>query len=240
VKPSFDFQHKPVITQSDLFQGLADEDCDAIMSAGRLFHLKQGEFFFHQGEDAEMMYVLLTGRVKLSQVTVEGDQVIMNYFGPGNGLGIIVALGNMSYPLSIEAIEPCTAVGWSRDQMVDLMMNYPQLALNGISMIGHRFAKLQQRLQEMATERVEQRVARALLRLIRQFGRRTESGLLLDMPITREELAQLTGTNLYSVSRILSKWEQAGFISSGRKEITLLKAHELVAIAEDLPLNPAK
>ena len=124
--------------------------------------------------------------------------------------------------------------------MRQLMREYPQLGLNGINMIGRRFALLQKRLQEMATERVEQRVARAILRLVRQFGRRTETGVLLDMPITREELAQLTGTNLYSVSRILSKWEQAGYIHTGRKEIILLKAHELVAIAEDLPLPPNK
>jgi len=236
-----EFEHiQPVITQSALFQGLAAADSEAVTAAGRLFNIRAGEYLFHQGADADMMYVLLTGRVKLSQVTADGDQVIVNYFGPGNGLGIIVALSYMEYPLSIEAIEPCTAVGWSRETMLALMLEYPQLALNGINMIGRRFARLQKRLQEMATERVEQRVARAILRLVRQFGRRTERGVLLDMPITREELAQLTGTNLYSVSRIISKWEQAGFIHSGRKEITLLKAHELVAIAEDLPLPPAE
>lgn len=234
--PIDEWQHyRPVITQTAFFQGLSEEDCQAIMAAGRFHQFAQGEFFFHQGDDAVMMYILLTGRVKLSQVSADGDQVIINYFGPGNGLGIIVALSNMFYPLSTEAIEPCTAIGWSRPTMQQLLLEYPRLALNGLNMIGRRFARLQERFQEMATEQVERRVARAILRLIRQFGRRTDEGVLLDMPITREELAQLTGTNLYQVSRILSKWEQAGYISTGRKQVTLLKAHELVAIAEDLP-----
>ncbi len=238
---SDEFLHiRPVVTQSALFNELSDDDLTAVMNAGRIIKIPEGEFFFHQGEDADMMYVLLTGRVKLSQVSGDGQQIIIDYFGPGNGLGVIVALSYMEYPLSSEAIEPCTAVGWSRETMRQLMREYPQLGLNGINMIGRRFALLQKRLQEMATERVEQRVARAILRLVRQFGRRTESGVLLDIPITREELAQLTGTNLYSVSRILSKWEQAGYIHTGRKEIILLKAHELVAIAEDLPFPPHK
>jgi CRP-like cAMP-binding protein len=85
---------------------------------------------------------------------------------------------------------------------------------------------------------VEQRVARALLRLVRQFGKRVPEGVLLDMPLSRQDLAQMTGTNVYNASRILSKWEQQGLISTSRMQIVLCKAHELVVIAEDLPDAP--
>lgn len=119
--------------------------------------------------------------------------------------------------------------------MRGLMMDFPRLALNALDMIGRRFVQLQERYQEAATMRVEQRVARALLRLVRQFGRRAETGgVLIDMPLTRQELAEITGTNLYNVSRILSKWEQNGYIASNQKRITLVRSHEIVLIAEDL------
>jgi len=183
-----------------------------------------------------MLYVIVEGRVKLSQVTAEGQQVIVNYFGPGEGLGIVMALNELPYPLSAEAIEPCRAVGWPRETMLDLMRGNAQLAINGMNMVGRRFAQMQSRFQELATQRVEQRIARALLRLVRQFGRRTDDGVLIDMPLSREDLAQMTGTNLYNVSRILSKWESEGVIAAGRKRVTLLKAHELVVLAEDIPL----
>ena len=78
-------------------------------------------------------------------------------------------------------------------------------------------------------------MARALLRLVRQFGRRTEEGVLIDISLSREDLAQMTGTNLYNVSRILSKWESSGLITTGRKQVTLVNAHELVIMAEDIP-----
>jgi CRP-like cAMP-binding protein len=224
-----------LIGSASLIRGLAPMELRRMVAVGRMHHVPQGEFFFHQGDDSIMLYILTEGRCKLSQVSADGTQVIVNYFGPGDELGIIVALSNIPYPLSAEAIEPCAAISWHRDQMKDLMIQYPRLALNGIEMIGRRFARLQRRFQEVATQRVEQRVARALMRLTRQFGRRMPEGVLLDMPLTREDLAQMTGTNLYNVSRILSKWEQAGIIQTSRSQIVMSAVHELVGIAEDLP-----
>jgi CRP-like cAMP-binding protein len=228
------------VTRCALFRDLPPDDSAAIIAAGRVYEVPTGGFFFHQGEDSTMLYVIAAGRVKLSQVTDDGQQVIVNYFGPSEGLGIVMALNWLPYPLSAEAIEPCTAVGWNRQTMLDLMLQHAQLALNGMHMVGQRFTQMQHRFQELATQRVERRVARALMRLVRQFGRRTANGVLIDVSLSREDLAQMTGTNLYNVSRILSKWEADGLIASGRKRITLLKAHELVALAEDIPLPGSK
>lgn len=218
-----------------LFKDIPPTDCERIVAAGRLYELQPGEFFFHQGEDSTMLYTILAGRVKLSQVTSEGHQVIVDYFGAGEGLGIIMALNELPYPLSAEAIEPCVAAGWTRETMLDLMRENAQLAINGMNMVGRRFTQMQNRFQELATQRVEQRLARALMRLVRQFGRRTDEGVLIDISLSREDLAQMTGTNLYNVSRILSKWEGNGLIATGRKQVTLLNAHELVVLAEDIP-----
>jgi CRP-like cAMP-binding protein len=115
------------------------------------------------------------------------------------------------------------------------MLDCPRLALNGMKVIAGRFAELQDRYRELATERVERRVARALLRLVRQVGRQIEGGVLIDMPLSRQDLAEMTGTTLYTVSRILSKWEERGLVDGGRERVVLRKSHELVIIAEDLP-----
>jgi CRP/FNR family transcriptional regulator, nitrogen oxide reductase regulator len=227
-----------VIQRCFLFTDLTPEERDAVLAAGRQCQIPQGQYFFHQGEEADRMYLITAGRVKLTQVNADGDQIIVNYFGPGEGLGIIVALSQMSFPLSAEAVEDCTAVVWSQAAMRRLTRQIPQLAFNGMEMIGRRFARLQQQFNEVSNQRVEQRVALALLRLVRQFGKKVDQGVLIDMPITRQELAQMTGTNVYHVSRIISRWEQDGLVDTGRKRIVLCKAHELVVIAEDLPQPP--
>lgn len=221
-----------------LLAHLTAAERQVVVENGRWRQLEVGAFFFHQGEPGDWMYLIAKGRVKLTQLTPDGTQVILNYFGPGEGLGIIIALSHMAYPLSAEVVERCTCIGWDTQTMHRLMRQYPQLALNGLDMVARRFAQLQERYQELATQRVEQRVARTLLRLVTQFGKQVANGILIDMALTREDLAQMTGTNLYNVSRILSKWEQEGFVSSERKHIVLRQPHKIVLIGEDLP--PAK
>lgn len=224
-----------IVMASPLFQGLEPVACQEVLDGARPCRVFAGEYYFHQGELASSFYILTEGQVKLTQVTPEGHQIIIKVLGPGNGMGIIVALSGMDYPVAAEAVEASFALGWDRDIIRGLMLRYPQLALNSMEMIARRFADLQERLHEMATQRVEQRVARTLLQLVRQFGKKVSSGISIDMPLSRQDLAEMTGTNAYQVSRLLSKWEQAGIVCSGRKSVVLCQPHELVLIADDLP-----
>jgi CRP-like cAMP-binding protein len=224
-----------VLAQASLFRGLQTPELEAGLEIAHRRRVKRKTFFFHQEEQANMFYVLLEGRVRLSQLTPEGHQVIMRFMGPGDSIGIIVALSNTTYPVSAEAVTDCLALAWDEKTIVHLMERYPRLAVNGMRLVANRFHELQNRYRELATERVEQRVARALLRLARQAGKRTEDGILLDLPLTRQDLAEMTGTTLYTVSRICSKWEQVGLIDAGRGRITICSPHDLVTIAEDLP-----
>jgi CRP-like cAMP-binding protein len=91
------------------------------------------------------------------------------------------------------------------------------------------------RVVEMSTQQVEQRVAHALLRLAKQSGRKVEHGVEIDFPISRQDIAQMTGTTLHTVSRILSGWEQRGLIESGRQRIVLREPHKLFVLAEEEP-----
>lgn len=224
-----------ILSHCKLLKGLTASEKRGMVENGHSTRKQAGEYFLHQGEPSETIFILMSGRVKLTQLTESGQEVIVDYLGPGAGMGIIVALSNTPYPLSAEAVEECEALAWSREELHHLMLSYPQLALNGLEMVAHRFGVLQIRFQEVATQRVEQRVARSLMRLIKQFGQKTDKGILINMPLSRQDLAQMTGTNVFQVSRIVSKWEQDGLIRTGRKRFTLLDAHGMVAIAEDLP-----
>jgi CRP-like cAMP-binding protein len=232
------FDPYPLLTKAALFRGLSRPVMEALCAAAVPKEVPRDGYFLHQGEPATTFYILLQGRVRLTQVTPEGHQVIVAVLGPGDGLGIIVALSNMAYPVSAEAIEDCLALAWTADVIRQQMLQTPQLALNGMTMLAHHFVEAQDRYRELATERVERRVARAVLRLVRQAGKRTAEGILIDIPLSRQDLAEMTGTTLYTVSRILSDWEQKGLVSTGRERVVLCKSHELVVIAEDLFETP--
>ena len=87
----------------------------------------------------------------------------------------------------------------------------------------------------MSTQQVERRVAHALLRLAKQAGRKVEHGIEIDFPISRQDIAEMTGTTLHTVSRTLSAWEQQGLIESGRQRIVLRDPHRLFELAEETP-----
>jgi CRP-like cAMP-binding protein len=227
-------EHCGIVASNQIVRGLDESDCLEFLDQGRIRHFEEGEYLFHQGEPAELFYILIEGRVKLTQLTPAGDQVILHIFGPGGGIGVIVALGEMEYPASAEALEDCVLYSWDKETTRRLMLAIPQLALNGLELVAERFAYIQARYRELATKRVEQRVASTLLRLVRQFGRRHEQGVLIDMSLSRQDLAELTGTNIYNVSRILRKWEQDDIVSLGRKRVIINKAHQLVVIAEGI------
>ena len=227
-----------LLARAPLFRGASAIELEAALEVASRRRLEKGEFFFHQDEPADFFYVIIEGRVRLSQLTPEGHQVIIHFMGPGDGMGIIVALSNTYYPLSAEAVTDCLAFRWDYESTIHLMAQHSGLALNGLRLVAGRFQDLQDRYREMSTERVERRIARVLLRLARQTGERTERGVLLNLPLSRQDLGEMTGTTLYTVSRTLSSWEQRGLIETGRERIVIREPHGLVSIAEDLPPTP--
>jgi len=225
---------RAILSGTPLFRELPSADLDRVLKEASLFRIEPGGRAFHQGDPARTFQVLLKGRLKLSQVTADGQQVTLRYITPGEMFGGIAALNDQPFPASAEAIAPSLAVRWDRDVFQAQMQALPGLAFSLLRVLSARFAEAQARFRELATERVERRVARTLLRLAHQTGRRTEEGVLLDLPLSRQDLAELTGTTQFTVSRILSDWERRGLVEAGRARVVVRRPHDLVVLAEDL------
>ena len=219
-----------------VFQGIAPDDLASIAQAAGRRKISAETFLFHQGDPAEIIYVPVRGRLKLTQITPEGHEVILRYVGVGEMSGATAAFGDTAYPASAETVEETVVLGWDNGTMIELIERYPRLGLNILHLLSMRLQELQDRLREMSTERVERRIARALLRLVSQLGRKAETGVLIDLSLSRQDLANMTGTTLYTVSRVLSRWEEEGLIETGREKVLIKHPPSLVVIAEDLPL----
>jgi CRP-like cAMP-binding protein len=206
-----------------------------IVSLAHAKPVQAGESFFREGDQAEAFFVLTSGRVKLTQLTPEGHQVAFRLIGPGDAFGGVGAFGESTYPVSAEAVEVSIALAWTSATMRHLLETENRIAVNALQFVSGRLHDLQRRYRQLMTERVERRVARALLRLVHDAGRRVDVGIEISFPVSRQDIAEMTGTTLYTVSRLLSAWEERGIVQSGRQHIVLVKPHALVAIAEDLP-----
>ncbi len=216
------------------FKGLPAEQLQAVIEVARQRRVPRDAYFFQQGDQAAVFYTLLQGKAKLTQLTPDGHQVLMRFVNSGDSFGVIAALESAEHPLSAQTVSDCLALTWDSQTLTALLERFPKLAINALQMVSLHHQELQNRYLELATERVERRIAHAVLRLVQQAGQKVEQGILINLPLSRQDLAEMTGTTLYTVSRIISRWEEQGIARTGRKRLLIRRPHDLVAIAEDL------
>jgi CRP-like cAMP-binding protein len=226
---------KRTIQKTAVFEELAEDDLEAVTRLAIVRSVEEGSYFFFQDDPAEYMYILTCGRAKLCNLTVDGQQVNLRTINPIQLFGAIGAVSaNATYPACAQAMENCTALAIPSQAFADLLTERAHLAFGMMRLMTGYIREMQHRYTELATEKVEQRIAHTLLRLAGQSGIRIETGVLIDLPFSRQELAEMSGTTLYTVSRVLSAWEKMGVISTGRERVTLTNPHGLVRIADGI------
>jgi CRP/FNR family transcriptional regulator, nitrogen oxide reductase regulator len=230
---------RTLIADLDAFQGLTGEDLDEILERARPRRYEKNATVFRQGAAADAFFVLLDGRLKVVQTTAEGQQVVIRFVNPSELFGIAAAIGRDDYPATALAAADSVALAWEQSYWPALVARHPSVVSNTLRTVGGRLREQQTRVREMSTQRVERRIAHALLRLMRQAGTKVERGIEITFAITRQDLAEMTGTTLFTVSRVMSAWDQGGIIASGRQHIVVLDPPALVRIAEDVAEPPA-
>jgi CRP-like cAMP-binding protein len=224
-----------LVAKLPLFAGCTADDLDAILKEARSIRVPKNAHVFEQGEDAHSFFVLLHGHVRASKVTPSGEQIVVRYVAPGETLGVAMAIGLKHYPATATAVDDSIVLAWPTAAWPRLVEQYPALSANTLRAVGERLQETHTRVIEISTQPVEQRIAHALLRLAKQSGRKVETGIQIDFPISRRDIAQMTGTTLHTVSRLLSGWESRGLIESGRQRIVLREPHQLETLAGPRP-----
>lgn len=224
---------RSVIAGMTLFAGAEPAAVDEIVRAARPMLDQEGNVIFRQSDSPGHFYVLLQGRIRVSKSTPRGDEVIVRYISPGQPFGIAVALGLPAYPATATAAVESLVLAWPSSYWNPMSTLCPQIAAHALETVGARLQDSNSRVVELSTQQADRRVAHALLRLVDQAGKKTKNGVVIDFPITRQDLAQMTGTTLFTVSRILSGWTGQGLIDSSRRHIVIRDPHRLVLLAEE-------
>ncbi len=225
----------PALANAPIFAGLSELDREAIAGVFHLRRFPRDAALFLEGDPAEVYFLLAEGQVKAVQTSAEGVEVILHLLGPGDLLGALPDLDEGIYPASAIALTEVVTYAVSPRDFEAILERHPTAALYLLRFAASRLRTTHARLRELATERVERRIARTLSRLAGQIGQRTERGVVLNPPLSRQDLAEMAGTTLFTVSRTLKDWERRGILIAGRGQLTILNTHALVAIGEDLP-----
>ncbi len=221
-----------LIADFSLFEGVTTEQLHWIVANAHSRLVSHGQPVFTQDAEATSFFLILDGHVRAVRTTPDGEQVTVRYFAIGDPIGIAQAIGRKTYPASAIAVTDCIVLFWPMDFWTELAEKIPTFSINASREIGARLTESLDRIVEMTTEQVERRIARALLRLTDQNGRKTDEGILIDFPISRQDIAEMTGTTLHTVSRLLSSWEGDRLVKSGRQKVTVVDPNRLFLLAD--------
>ena len=221
-----------VLRGSEMFAGLSAEALETVVAAGSVRRLPAGTRVFAQGDPGVSGHSLLDGRVKIVQARADGTQSVLRFIGPGEMYGTVAALMNQAFPADAVAVVDSVEIWWTIPVFRQLIRRFPEIGLRATAAAGSRLMDLQGRMGEMSGERVEQRIARTLLRLMHKAGRPIDDGIEIDFPITRQDLAEMAGSTLHTVSRTLSALDQRGVTASARRRIIVRNPKALALLAE--------
>jgi CRP-like cAMP-binding protein len=218
-----------IVERPPLFSGIPAADYAAISAVARVKEFPRGEMLYTEGDSVRQVLLLTSGFAKINQLGPGGTEVILRFCAPGDVLGAVGMFSNGRHCTAAQAFRACRALVWEAPAFDALLKRSPALQQNLVGILVEDLRELQERFREVATERVGPRVARQLLRLLAKIGQPVNG--TVEVGLSREELAQMTGTTLFTVSRLLSAWEAEGVVKPRRQAVAVCDVELLRAIS---------
>ncbi|GEM_PF-200056 len=212
-----------------LFQGLDRAGRDVLLQSARARRVRRGEFFFHQGDRADHVYVLTRGMVKLVRTDPEGRSVIPHIALPSEPFGHVSILGGETQLIAAQALEDARALVWDASTIRHMITRHPSVSSNVVRLMTERVVESWNYAHDVATERSDRRIGRLLLQLAQTVGRTAQTRNAVELSLSHQDLAEMASTTQFTVSRVLSGWKRQNIVDVGRERIVVLDRQRLRA-----------
>jgi CRP-like cAMP-binding protein len=223
--------------RSPLFSGGSSAACKEVVSVAHEKKFESAQAIFCQGDSVRQVLLLISGCAKLLQVGANGNEIILRLSGPGELIGISESRIRI-HNSTARAQQPCTALTWDISTFEAIYERHTFLRRNMLNMLLRNLEDMHERFREISTERVAARLSSQIIRMMHQVGRQVNGET--EISISREELAQLTGTTLFTVSRLLSDWDRQGIVAARREAVSIRNLPALVDLSETAAQLPLK
>ncbi|WP_343925730.1 Crp/Fnr family transcriptional regulator [Rhodoglobus aureus] len=222
-----------ILAQVPLFAGLSELALDGIDHRMVSLSYAEGDRLYSAGDPANYLYVVAAGQVKTLQPALNGNDSILDILAPGEFLGGLTVLGRPVYGETAMALVTTCALRIGTDAFREVLLEYPEIALRALDDVTALLQEARSDTSQRATSTVAQRVATTLLQLAGKFGQHGGSGdgTLIQLPLSRADLAAMTGSTPESVSRVMSQLRKDGVVDTGRRWTSILDHNKLTAIA---------
>jgi CRP/FNR family transcriptional regulator len=209
-----------------MYRRLEAEDRHRLAGVSTLRDFTRGEEVFGEGDAGDAFYVVVSGRVKVVKSTPSGKEVILEIFGAGDPLGAVVAYEGKPFPATARALEATRCVVTPRETFFRLLAEHPSLVRGLLSGLTMRLIELTNRLANLTGARVEERMARLFVQKLQELGRPARGGDFLPLALTRQELADLSGTTIETAIRVMSRWSKSELVRTEEDGFVILdRAH---------------
>jgi len=217
-----DIEASPVcIGQLWVFQNLQPEELLAIAQAAQRQMYQKGQSVFSQGDKAAQMFLIKAGRVKLSKVTEEGEEITLDIRKAGDFLGETMLTEDSAYPLSATCLEDTLTCGFTKAGFEKLVLEHANIGLQVIKNLSKRIASLTSRVGSLSLTHLEDRLYNVLINVAQEHGIKERQGYVIQFPLTHEELGFLVGVHRVSITRAMKSLRESGKIRQEGRTLIL-------------------
>jgi CRP-like cAMP-binding protein len=214
------------LQQSPVFAALPAREIEALAAVAIEAQLRARDYVFMEGDPARWFYVVKSGHVKIVRHSQTGKDVVLELLGPGEVFGGVAVIEKRPYPASAQATENAVVLKIPAEPIIAVAERHPAFIKEMALMIGRRLRSAHDSVKSLSVDPVEARLAAALLRLAEREGSRGKQGVTLPFHLTRQSLADMTGTTVETAIRVMSRWLKDGLLldEGGRLVLTDLDA----------------
>ena len=216
-----------VLKVAPVFRKLAPQDLRTIAQAATVRRYEKGQVIFEQDTSSDAFYTIASGRVKIFKMLPTGKDMILEVFGKGDPLGAVAAYDGRPFPASAVALEDTVCVVIPRPVFFRLLEEHPSLVRGLMLGLTIRLVELTNRLAELSGMRIEPRFARLFLKLAGDMGRQERGGTFIPLALSRQELADMTGTTIETAIRIMSRWGKEDIVHTEKDGFVILDRRTL-------------
>jgi CRP/FNR family transcriptional regulator len=226
-------EKEKALAQISYFSSLKKSVLKELAAAFGEKKVKAREVIFREGNHPAFFYLVKQGKVKIYKLSLEGKIALLEVIPAGRSFGEVAVFDGKPYPATAEAMTDATLFYLARQDFLAFLKNYPSVALAIIADLGSRLRFAQELIQNLAIEPAEKRLATAVLKLVEMLGKESIEGVSIDLPLTRLDLAQMTGLTQETTIRIISAWQKEGWVVFKGKRFTLSNLRFLKVLTQD-------
>lgn len=216
--------------ESLIFEALNETEASQLLEKAERVTLKTKEALFAQGELGDRLYIVVTGKLKVTVQTQDGKEALLSILSSGDILGEMSLLDGKPRCANVSAIESCDLLALRREDFLKTALARPQILMQLMELLSNRLRSTNNLLEDLHFLDLPSRLGKLLLQLIDKYGRTSSKGVWLDMRLTQEELGQLVGSSRESVNKQLRIWADAGIVEFGNGRLRLLDQNGLSGI----------